>query len=180
MKHKKIILTSILTLSLFTSFAYATEKKETNEKEQLSDVKFYDTVTETVFDDPAANKISKKYFSFYSKYVKQINKEMDKYKTEILNNIQDEKKDGEKIKLEQNELYEKNCKDVKEEKDFNQCQAIKENIFNINEKIKELEVEIKNQKGQLETDRLNRLKKTYIDYKNRIGKLKAQVEANKN
>ena len=183
MRNSKLVFSTLAVASLFSMQVFAAEKAvdKTTGTDNLEDLKFYDSVQTIVTGDKAADKIFSSYHKNYIKFKNNINKEMDKYLVANIKAIDSEKKEGLKVVENTQKLFDKNCLDketLKEQKNFDQCQTIKENIFNINEKIKNLDVETKNQKEKSHIDRINRLKKNYIDYKNISAKLKAAVDNN--
>ncbi len=141
----------------------------------------YSLVAKHVSGDKRADKIFSKYHSKYLKYVGDINKEMDKYALKVREDISKEKEKLLKLLGEQQQLLKDNCVGEGVELTKNeaeQCTDIEKGNFEIEEYLKKLEVELKNYVGQYETDRLNRLNKVYVDFKNREGALKQQVEEN--
>lgn len=129
--------------------------------------------------DKQADKIAKNYHKSLLKSLKNtdknINKNIQNISSDIDKNIEQGLAAQEKTQL----TYDENCSSPKTEEEHAQCQNLKENIFNIEEQVKGIKNEKENIIGQLEIERKNRHNKSYTQYKNLIGKLKAQVEAQK-
>lgn len=174
MKIKHIILA--LSLMGFFSFSVYAEDPIKIESE-VKDLKFYNSLKVEKVKDKEANKILKNYFSEYKKNIKLIDKEMEAYKKDILKQIGQERKEGLKESKFQNSNIDKNCTEeaVKDEAVFNECQKLKENLFEITEGLKELDVKEKNEINRIDTDKLNRMSSLYVQYINNVNSLKEKA-----
>lgn len=186
----KKLLIPALVAGLFSFNAFAAEEEKVAEAKPAidltveptvfneDDIRSYGLVEKTVSGDRNADRIFKKYHSNFLKQVKNINREMDRYSGDIAKQIDKEIMTGEKYITADQAKYDENCKEVKTEEQHKSCEDFKEQIFNLTEQVKGLKVQKKNLVEEIEVDRSNRLKKTYIGYKNSVGKLMAEVKEN--
>lgn len=141
------------------------------------DISTYSQLKVTSVGHEQLDGIFKDYHKDFLKQVKTINKEMDNYEKDIMKQISRNVKDADKAIKDNQKTYDKNCKDVKSEEEHKQCETIKESIFNTEQKKKGIEVEKENFKNKIATDRKNRLRTLYVNYKNLVGKQKAEYES---
>lgn len=179
---KKIIITTLVA-TLFSSNIFAATNDLGVKVEPTffdeANIESYKLVKATVSGDPKADRIFKKYHSDFLMRLKKINSEMNKYLSDVSRSIDQEIKTGTAYAKQDQKKYDENCTDVKTEEQHNSCQDFKEQILNITEQVKGLKIQKSNLIGEINVDRKNRIKKNYIDYKNMVGTLKAQVESQK-
>lgn len=172
---KKIITPMVIAI-LFSANTYA-EKAPTTEVIEFNeaDVSTYSFVKQFFTGDKKADRILKKYHSDFLGHVTKINKEMDKYTESASKSLDKEIEKGNKFIAKDQAIYDENCESVTSEEQHQSCQDFKEQIFNLTQQVEGIKIQKQNAFGEIENDRTNRLKKTYINYKNMVGELNAQV-----
>lgn len=185
----KTRLLTIAIMSIMSTSAFAETAKETVEKVELdrepsvfdeNNHYSYELLEKESVGNRSMDKILSNYHKEFKKRVKTINKEMDSYMSDVFRDIDGNIKDGKKNIAATEKLIEKNCSgEITEESVHTQCQALKARVFEDGEKVKSMELEKVNFTGQIETDRKNSLKSLYVNYKNLVGKSKADYESKK-
>lgn len=175
----KMKLLTVLVLASTGSMAFAADAQKGSGFNE-DDISTYHLLEKESVGNKSMDNILSTYHKEFQKRLKSINKEMDAYQASVEKDVYINIKEGEENIVSTEKLYLKNCSgEIKEEEVFNQCQQLKESIFNDQEKIKSLEIEKKNFQNKIATDRKNRLKGLYVNYKNLVGKSKAEYEAKK-
>lgn len=181
MKNNKTKIFLVLSSVLLSVNLYAKEDAKTEDLGvDMKDPLSFSKVEMYVSEDKQANKIFSKYHKEYLKYTQDTNKDMDRHVLNIKKQITKEIEKTQKFIDEDQKLFDENCKKELKQAEIKQCEEIDKSLYQMKEGVQKMNFDIKNEVAEIENARLNILSKTYINYKNLVGKLKVDVENNKN